>query len=453
MSLLANNLTGIAVITDPNQIPNQMPSNFIDPYDYAMVYQPELIPELVYANGKGSILGFMRATKSGMNRTFSSDQIQHAEAGRLHRSMKNVTIAGNNFTFPSPHGLQPKMVVRFSHEGTQYQGIVASITSPTVAVILNDDTTTFPTGTPVDVTIDFSSRFLKGDEPFKQGTKHDVRIYKNYAHIFKWRQDTTNSDMGHNVWVKTDKGPQWFNFEMARESAKFDNVTELTAVFHRRAKDNAPSTLAGNPQGMYGVAEIVENYGNVFNDLIENVQDLSDIAFRLKQQGVVRELNMWCNHRQMAKFRELCAGVNASFLQGFHYGSFQNSADMALKLDFVSIKVDGVQFNFTSWACLDDPTLQGIVGGVDGINFLGVPTGNEKVTIDGDVCSVPRLEMLFRKTTTGVREKETKFFGKLGTPVEQDASWVDWLSEGTVRVSAPNNYFIGGTYNIGSVSI
>src|SRR5690554_1191855 len=158
MSLLENNLTGIAVITDPRQIPNQMPSNFIDPYTYAMQYQPELIPDMVYSFGKGSILGFMRATKNGVNRTFASDQIQHAEAGRLMRSVQGVTIAGNNFTFPQPHGLQPNMVVRFSHEGQQFQGIVTVITSPTVAVILNDDVNAYPTGVPLNVTIDFSSR-------------------------------------------------------------------------------------------------------------------------------------------------------------------------------------------------------------------------------------------------------------------------------------------------------
>lgn len=443
---LTNNTTGFNVVSDYSQIPKQLPTNYIDPYNYAMVYQPELIPELVYSFGKGSILGFMRATQSGMNKTYSSDKIQHAEAGRLHRFHKSATIAGNDITFPTAHGLEKNMVIRFKNaSNVYYQAIVSRVTSSTVATILNDGMGALPTGAVSDISVDFSSRFLKGDEAFKQGVTHGVRIYENYSHTFKHHQETTNSDMGHNIWVKTKEGVQWFNYEMARESAKFDNITELTAIFHRRAKTGSASQLAGFAQGMHGVVEIIEGFGNVFNDLITTVNDLSAIAFRAKQNNC-RELNMWCSHRQMAKFRELAGGVNASFLQGFNYGSFNNSMEMALNLDFSSIKVDGVQFNFVAWEALNDPTLSSIFGGTEGLNFIGIPTGNTSITVDGGICSVGKIEMLFRKTSHGIREKETKFFGKLGTPVPEDKSWVDWLSEGTVRVSAPNQFFIGGKY-------
>jgi hypothetical protein len=68
------------------------------------------------------------------------------------------------------------------------------------------------------------------------------------------------------------------------------------------------------------------------------------MALRIKQQGSCRELTLWCDHTQMARFRVLCASVNASFINGANYGMFNNSMD-ALKLDFYF--VDGVTFHFT----------------------------------------------------------------------------------------------------------
>jgi hypothetical protein len=443
MAVKANNLSGLAVITDANQIPkNTTGADFVDIFTYADKEMPELIPELVYQYGKGSILGFMKATQSGKKKTYESDYIQHQEIGRLHKNFTGVTIAGNVFTFPSAHGLEPKRVVRFFTGNVEYQGIVSAVAGLTATIL--SDGAAWPVG-PVNVAVDFSSRFKKGDSGFSQGTTHGTDTRKNYSHIFGHYQDTTNSDMGQAIWIKTANGPQWWSTEFARESAKFDNITELTAVFHKRATDASDSAVAGEPQGMLGVKQIVSERGNVFADLITTTAQLSDMAFRQKQQGNCREVNMWCGHAQMAAFRILAATVNSAFLNGTHYGSFKNSKDMALNLDFVHIKIDGVQFNFVSWAALDSPEHTNITGanGGGGLSFLGVPCGNTAVTMNGESANVSYMDMLFRKTSKGVREKKTKFFGDLGTQVKQDSSYVDWLSEGTVLLAAANNFWVG----------
>lgn len=446
MALSDNNLSGLAVITDTNQIPSETTDkNFVDIMDYTQEKMPELVPELVYKYGKGSILGFMRATGTGLKKTYESDYIQHAETGRLMKSFAGVTIAGNDFTFPSAHGLEPGRVVRFYDANVEYQGIVSAVVSTTVATILSDGAA-WPAAT-VNVSVDFSSRFKKGSEGFSLGTQHGIDTYKNYSQIFRHYQDTTNSDLGQKIWIQTGQGPQWWSHEMARESAKFDNITELTGVFHKRATDASDSAVAGETQGMFGVKEIVETRGNIFDGNITTQQELSNIAFRLKQQGSCRELNIWCNHQQMADFRVLAAGLNSNFLNGFHYGSFKNSKDMFLNLEFVGVKIDGVQFNFVSWGALDDPSINGITGSNNGgLSFLGVPCGNTRVSMNGKSESCSYMDMLFRKTQYGVRNKKTKFFGEFGTPVKSDKSYVDWTSEGTVLLAAANNFFVGGNY-------
>ena len=53
--LKPNNLSGLSIITDTNSDLRATPENFVNLYDYAQQYQPELIPVLMFANGKGSI--------------------------------------------------------------------------------------------------------------------------------------------------------------------------------------------------------------------------------------------------------------------------------------------------------------------------------------------------------------------------------------------------------------
>lgn len=441
--LKENNLSGLSVIDNTNNELVATPHNFIHLYDYAMHHQPELIPELVYANGKGSILGFLRATAGSTGRGYESDMIQHAEINRLHNSISGVTIANNEFTCPKPHNLRVNDVIKISDKENEYQAIVSQVISKTKFIALNDAAGEFPS-VPVTVNADFSSRFLKGDKGFTEGKHWKPTIYTNHSHIFKEYYGIADSDLAHKTWVNSPMGPRWTNLEMERTNTLYDNKNELTFLTHERAADDAASTKAGFAQGMNGVIPIIEQRGNISNDYIETLDDLSNMALRLKQQGTCRELTLWMGHTQMAKIRTLASGINASFINGSNYGAFNNSKDMALNLDFVSIFIDGVQFHFVSWAILDDPTLLGATN-FDKTSFayVAVPSGNTHVTENGNTISKPYLELRYRKNDLVNRQKETKFFGKFGQQVEDDKSYVTYLTEGTVDLAAANNFFVG----------
>lgn len=442
--LKQNNLTGLAIITDTGSELRQLPENFTTLYDYAQQFQPELIPDLMYANGKGSILGFIRATTNGADGTFESDTIQHAEMKRLHTLLGEVSATGNNFTCTQAHGLRVKDVVLISDGTEEYQGIVSAITSPTVFVALSDRAAFTFNGDEVTVIADFSSRFLKGDNSFDKGKKWSPDIYVNHGQIVKEYYDVSDSDLAHRTWIQTPQGPRWYALEMERNSTLFDNKCELTAIFHNRALDNAPSTAAGFAQGMKGVVQQIEERGNISNDYIATTGDLSDLALQAKQQGTCREFTVYCDHTQMRRFRELAAGVNAAFLNGSHYGAFQNNKDMALNLDFVSIFIDGVQFHFCSWSLLDDPTLLGAINfDTTSLAFLMVPCGMMTVMENGNAVSRAYLTMRFRSNNVTNRRRQAKFWGVLGQQVREDASGVDLLSEMTNQVVGANNYFVG----------
>lgn len=442
--LKANNASGISVITEPNASLKALPTNFTTLYSYAQIEQPELIKELMYANGKGSILGFIQATTDGRESSFESDTIQHGEMGRTMLTMAGVLATGNNFTCPKPHGLRVRDVVLIINGVTEFQAIVSAVTSPTVFVALSDGAAFTFSASAVTVQMNFSNRSLKGDNAFDKGKSFKPTIYTNFAQIVRSFHEFADSEAAQKIWIDTKAGPQWVHEDMEINSTIHDNICELTSIFHKRALDNAPSTVFGFAQGQKGIVQQVEERGNVSNDYISTVGDLSDMALRAKRQGTCREFTVYCDHTQMRKFRELSASVNSAFLNGSNYGAFQNSKDMALKLDFVSIFLDGVQFHFCSWALLDDPSLiQAAAVNPASLAYLMVPTGKMNVTENGNAVSKPYITMRYRKNNMVDRRRQTKFFGMLGQQVREDRSSVEILTELTNQVVGANNFFVG----------
>lgn len=438
-----NNLSGLSIITTPDSSLRALPENFVNLYDYAQQFQPELIPDLMYANGKGSILGFIRATSAGKEGTFESDTIQHSEMGRLHNTVE-ASATGNTFTCTTPHQLRVKDVVKISDGTAEYQAIVSSITSATVFVALSDGVAFTFAADDVTVIADFSNRHQKGDDAFETGKKWNPTIYKNHAHIVKEFYEVSDSDLAHKTWIETPNGPKWFNTEMERNYTLFDNKVELTAVMHTRALDAAPSTAAGYAQGMKGVVQQVEERGNVSNDYITTTANLASLALRAKQQGNCREFTVYCDHTQVVAFQTLAAGVNANFVNGSNFGAFNNSKEMALNLDFVSIFYAGVQFHFTSWALLDDPTLLAANNfDTTSLAYLMVPSGMVNVMEQGNVVARPYLTMRYRSNNVTNRRRQVKFFGVLGQQVREDSSSVELLTEMTNQVVGANQYFVG----------
>lgn len=440
-SLPTNNLSGIAVIDAPAGVIASQ-ANFISTYDYVTQYQPELIPELHYRNGLGRITDFLRITAK--ESSYASDVITHQEIGRLHNIIKNVAVAGSTFTAPAAHNLRVGDVVKISDaSGVMAQGRVSTVTSPTVFVLTNDAVGAFTfTGT-VDI-FPFSSRFLKGSAPFAQGHNWNPTPYSNYTHIIKETYEVNESDMAHQTWVMTPFGPRWFNAEMERTGSLFDNEVEMTQILHQRAAATSATVVAGEAAGMKGVVQQVEERGNVANDYIQSIDDLSNIAFRLKQQGACREVTVWSDHAQMKFFRTICAGVNANFLNGGYYGSFMNSKEMALSLDFQSLTVDGVTFHFTAWRLLDDPTLLGSAKFLTSApGYLIIPSGMTDVMENGMASKKGYISLRYRRDGNVDRKRKVQIFGLGGTPQKDDKMSAYFLSETTNQVIGANQYFVG----------
>lgn len=423
-------------------------ANFIDPYTYAIQYQPELVPELHLKHGKGKITKFCALT--GSEKSYASDQVKHSEMGRLHTVSAGVDVAGDVFTSPAAHNLRVNDVIMISDGVVERNAIVSEITSTTVFVAENMETGAFGFANagvgPVTVSA-FSNSWGKGAENFTKGMTYSPEIITNYSHIIKEFYDTNESDMAHLTWIKAPQypgGEGWYNIEMQRTMDLYDNKIEMTHLLNRRVVDGSAAALAGFPLGMKGVVQQVEERGNIGNEYLTDIEELSTIAFRIKQQGGARAYTVWCDHKQMAYFRVMLASVNGNFATGTNYGIFQNKKEMALALDFQSVTIDGVTFHFTPWSILDDPTLLGAAGFKDtSIACLFVPAGDTTVLEEGNSVSRAYLSIRYRQQGGLNRYKKTKIFGgAIGTAHKKDTMEAHYETEQTNQVIGANQYFV-----------
>ena len=442
-SLKQNNQLGTGSLVSPSgQLAGAY--NYINPYDYETQYVPDLNDRLHLQKGNGRLLKF--STLMGSLKPFASDMVQHAELGELHEAHKGVVMAGDNFTTTTPHNLRPGETVMVSDGNKERQGVVTAITSSTVAVIKNKRVGVWGlTGT---VTISqFSNVFGKGKGNFTQGREDNPIFIKNYPQIIKAFYKENESDMTSHVWVKAPQypgGEGWFNTELQRTEDKYDNLIELTHLFHERAEAGSDAVAAGYQRGMKGIVQQIEERGNIGNESITDIEELSNIAFRVKQQGAARNYSWWTDHNQLAAFRRLMSGANAMYINGANYGHFANSPEMALKFGFTSADIDGVSFHVSELKVLDEPQLLGAENLRNtSIQSLMIPNGEKTVMESVNQRSLPYLTIRYRELGGLNRYKKTKFFGgAYGTDHKEDTFEMHCLTEMSNQVIGANQFFV-----------
>lgn len=440
-----NNLSGPSVALSPTG-ERATPYNFISPYDYATQFKPELSPKLYMKYGKGKITKFVRLT--GGELPFASDEVKHAEQGRLMAAYEGVTVAnGNEFTTAAAATLRVGDEVLISDGVIEKAGVVTAKNSDTEFVISNKEDGAFgfanSNAGPVTV-VPTGSNFSKGTENFTEGLTWNPDIITNQPQIIKEFYGVAESDLAHLTWVETPYGMGWYNYDTERTLDKYDNLIELTHIFARQATAGSAAVAAGVPQGMKGIVQQVEERGNVANERIASIDELSDLAYRIKRQGQCRSFTIWADHGQMASYRQMLASVNGHYAAGANYGIFNNSEDMALALDFSSVKIDGVSFHITPWALLDDPTLVGTTQfNATNLASLIVPAGDSYVMEDGDVVAKPYLSVRYRQQGNVNRYKKIDFFGgAIGTPHKKDTMEMLCTTEQTNQVVGANEWFV-----------
>jgi hypothetical protein len=422
--------------------------NWIDAYDFTQKFLPHLLPKLHMAHGNGKLTKFCQIM--GATGTYASDEVKHAEQGRLHNKLRNVTLSGaasptRTFTFtPTPtqatHNVRVNDTVLVFDGTSEYQATVTSIISPTSFTATNNQGTNMDVTNTCDVVVDFANSFAKGANGFSEGRKWEPNIHTNYSHIIKEYYDINNSDMAHTTWINTPNGPMWYNFEMENTSMLFDNKVELAHLLWKRK-------ASGNDRGMNGLVPTIENRGNIVNEYIETIADLDAISLRMKRQGVTaREFTIWCDFEQMVKLRNCIAGVNAHFAAGANYGIFNNKKDNAIALGFSSINIGAYTYHFAPLDLLDDPTLLGTDHALaTSIAAIIVPGGSTNATIEGNSSTVPYFSIKSRVEGKTNRRRVVNIKGNDFANLQdgnKDITTMDFLSEQTQQLVGANAFVV-----------
>jgi len=446
-TLKTNNVLGTPSLVSPaGQLATE--KNFIDPYTYAMQYQPELIKQLHLQKGKGKLTKFSQIV--GNESSYAADKITHAEMGDLHTVSEGVAVSGNDFTTTNNHGLRVNDEIMISDGTIEKFAVVSAITSSTEFTALNAESGDFGFANvgvgPVTVSC-YSNTWNKGDTNFTEGHEWNLQYFSNYSQIIKSFSDINESDMASMSWLEAPQfpgGEAWYSVDFARTLDKYDNTLEMTHCFHKRLASDSAAAIAGKARGMKGIVPQVEERGNIGNEYITTLAHLSEIAKRIKQQGGSTSYTVWHDHTQGAYFRTMLSGLNAHYSTGANFGTFQNDKDMALKLDFKSVYIDGITFHFTPWDILDDTSLLGAANFVDtSIAALFVPSGDMSVLVDGNTYSKPYLSIRYRRKGGIDRYKKLELYGgPIGTNHKKDTMEAHYKTEQLNELVGANQWFV-----------
>lgn len=420
-------------------------ANYIDPYTYDLQYRPDVIPKLHLQRGRGKLFPFCAITGSLI--PFASDQVRWTELGDLHQASTGATRATDAITTTGAHNLRVGETIILSDGTSENQAVVTAVASSTVFTAKNKKNAAWAIGTTGITLFKFSNAWGKGEGNFTQG-REDNPVYKvNYPQIIKDFYSENESDMAHHTWVEAPQypgGEGWYNTELARTEDAYDNLIELTHLLHERAETGSDAVTAGYEKGMKGIVQQIEEGGYTGAETIVDTDELSDIVFKIKQEGGATDYAWWKDHTQLAAFRKMLAGENAYFSGGANYGMFNNSKDMALHLGFKSVYVDGVTFHSSELRTLDEPQLLGAAAiNNTSIQSLMIPMGDKSIMEEGNKYSQPYLTIRYREKDGINRYKKTKFFGgPYGTPHKVDTMEMHIETEMTNQVIGANQFFV-----------
>lgn len=441
---MAFTLNGTGSVVSPS---GQLASaaNYIDPYTYDLQYKPDIIPKLHLQRGRGKLLPFCAI--SGSLLPFASDQVRWVELGDLHQASTAVTRTADEFTTTGAHNLRVGETIMISDGTNENQATVTALTSSTVFEAKNKKNAAWAIGNGGITLFKFSNSWGKGEGNFTQG-REDNPIYKtNYPQIIKDIYIENESDMVHHTWVEAPQypgGEGWYNTELARTEDAYDNLIELTHLLHERAETGSDSVAAGYEKGMKGIVQQIEEGGHTGTETVEATDELSDIVFRIKQEGGATDYAWWKDHVQSAAFRKMLANENAYYTAGANYGNFDNRPEMALHLGFKSVYIDGVTFHSQELRTLDEPQLLGAAAiSNTSIQSLLMPMGDKTVMEEGSKYDMPYLTIRYRQKNGMNRYKKTKFFGgPYGTDHKLDTMEMHIETEMSNQVIGANQFFV-----------
>lgn len=461
----------------PSPEQKALASNYITDFDFLNQYLPDTMEAEFERYGNRSVSSFLRMVGAEMPCT--SDLIKWTEQGRLHikyeKCISDQAKSANSETATitvgdagiTKIGIKKGQTVHISNLDTSVaefnHAIVTDVdySANTFDVAYYEAKQAFDNGTmtgqntsDVAITGDtlavfvYGSEFKKGTSGMEESIEAESNFFENNPIIIKDKYSVSGSDMAQIGWVEvsTENGANgylWYLKSEHETRLRFEDYLETALIESVPAvADSGVADL--NYKGTEGLFYVLENRGNLFDGILDDLDAIDDVVKRLDKQGAIEENVLFLNRAHQFEIDNVLAAQNNFGSSGASFGLFDNDQDMALNLGFSGFR-RGYDFYKSDWKYLNDPTMRGGVV-ADQINGVLVPAGSTSVydQIMGKNAQQPFLHVRYRASETEDRKMKTWITGSAGGAMNSDldAMEVHFLSERALCTLGANNFVL-----------
>ena len=376
MALLT--VPGVAFTPSPTKTPT--PLNYMSGTDFNFTnqYLPDTEKIIHKKYGNQRITGMLEYL--GKESSFSADNFKWSEDGRLTQLGTGVTRAANVFTLANhTFRVNETVIVRDATGTIERQGIITVVTTNTFTALCNLVADWTAVGTTALTVYAYGAQFAKGSRGMQESLNSQVSFYENIPLIIKEMVKETGSNLTGLTWLevsdgKGNSGFVWYFKNREDTEIRFENKIESELIMETRAEAASPAYVAGfyGTQGLYSAMR----EGNIFGCPMAALSDADEVIDRLNKQGMISQNYLYNTVAQGAAISDM---LQDQMTNALSWGAFNNSEDMALKLDFKGFHRSGYEFYTSPCRFLDDPTGQGSNIGANKVHGLLIPSGSKQV--------------------------------------------------------------------------
>ena len=372
--------TSPAVRYTPSATKIPTAQNYLDLADMTnLVHQlPDMDKTLHNRYGSQMLEGWFE--KTGRKIPYASDVITWTEEDRLTQLATGVARTADVFTLADHTFRVGEVIQAFLPDGSvSRQGRISATTSTTFTALCGDSAGWTALGaTGISCFADISE-FAKGSAGMQESLNTKYQQYTTRGTITKEMVSENRTNMTQISWLKaTDKssgeslGYVWYNVNKENAEKRFRNKRE-SANFN--SKEWAGDLAAAGFKGREGLFASM-GQANVFAGTISNKASAQSMIDRLEKQGQLRDNIIYGTTAFCFAQDDFLSTTNTV---GLSYGSFNNSADMALDLSFKGYTLGGYEFNYSALQYLKEATAQGAMSGITRVNGFLIPSASQSV--------------------------------------------------------------------------
>ena len=498
-------LGGKALLT-PTPTKTISGTNYVPTFDYNDQFLPEILKGEVQRFGDRRLMGILNKLSAETTFQSSEIKwTEQNRLHTLYNNISLATGSSNTFTVRTQDGNETADAINHNFRvgqtifledgsGATEKGVITVVAAQTFTAVSYENAnwalkriTDSTAANRVIKGYVYGSDFGKGTYGMYGSVEAVPTIYSAKPIIFKDHYKINGSDTGQIGWIEgvTEEGTtgyMWYHKSKSEAMLRWADYLELGLVegveaaagsgaagldqkldgttLDQNIKSNANSV---GGQGTAGLFAQIEARGHQFDAFFEGSvtqsdADIEEIILALEKQAAIADY-MWFVNRQtdlnIDKWLAtkngpvtnvggaLASGAQAAdtVFKGSNYGSFANGTKM-IDLGFKGFDWGGYNFYKTDWRYLNDPTMRGSVGSLNGLMIPGGTTTVYDMAM-GSNATRPFVYVAYRTSDIDDRRNKMWVTGSVAAATDdEDAMKCHFRSERALIVQAANNFVL-----------